>query len=70
MEKDMVFFQGTQSADVGGGIPWGSFLQDLPSQCVSYSLSRQLVDVDVLLSCKLDATASLLIAEELGLGLG
>ena len=45
MEKNMVFLKGTKSADVGGGIPWGSLHQDLPSQCVSYSFSRQLVDI-------------------------
>ena len=45
MEKDMVFLKDTEPADVACGIPWGSFHQDLPCQCVSYSLSRQLVDV-------------------------
>ena len=45
MEKDMVFLKDTEPADVACGIPWGSFHQDFPFQCVSYSLSRQLVDV-------------------------
>ena len=45
VEKDMVFFKDTEPADVACGIPWGSFHQDLPFQCVSYSLSWQLVDV-------------------------
>ena len=45
MEKNMVFLKDTKSADVGDGIPWGSFHQDLPSKCVPYSFSRQLVDV-------------------------
>ena len=45
MEKDVVFFQDAQSADVSDGIPRWCLFEDLPFQCVSYSLSFEFVDV-------------------------
>ena len=45
MEKDVVFLKDAQSADVGDGVPRGCLLEDLPFQCVSYSLSFEFVDV-------------------------
>ena len=45
MEKDVVFFKDAQSADVSDGIPRRSLFEDLPFQCVSYSLSFEFVDV-------------------------
>ena len=40
-----MFFKDAQSADVSDGIPRRSLFEDLPFQCVSYSLSFEFVDV-------------------------
>ncbi len=40
-----MFLQDAQSADVGNGIPRWCLFEDLPFQCVSYSLSFEFVDV-------------------------